>query len=405
MTPSPTKAPVTPSPTKAPVTPSPTKAPVTPSPTKAPADAPTNAPVTSVPTNALTNAPVTPAPTNAFTNAPVTPVPTNALTNAPVTSVPTNALTNAPVTPVPTNALTNAPVTSVPTNALTNAPVTPVPTNALTNAPVTPAPTNAFTNAPVTAPPTALFRTTVQVDTTLVWNITCDSINSTTLVEVAKIIEKSVYQDLDSQLNPDTTLDAVYVYELCGQKLETHVGFPPGRRLQQNSEIKMFTVVSEACASGDVGQCGQDLFDQANAGLVTIVGDGSLSNTIQVNSGDVIAAVINGITNSTFNVTSTNAPTRSPVSSSTTNAPVSISWKLRYLNFYLSSSNIYFFSALYRLRSHLSPKLLSLMHPSPLAQLPSQPHRSLQKHQENPKPRRLHSHSCDQGYHYFLTWG
>jgi hypothetical protein len=204
-----------------------------------------------------------------------------------------------------------------------NAPVTPAPTDAPTNAHVTPAPAD----APVTAPPTALFSTTVQVDTTLVWNFTCDTINSTTLVEVAKIIEKSVYQDLEPQLNAGTTLDVVYVYELCGQTVETHVGYPPGRRLQSapQSDIKMFTVISEVCASSDVGQCGQDLFDQADEGLDTIVGDGSLSNTIQDNSGNVITAVINGITNSTFNVTSTNAPTRPPVSSTPTSAPVSMS--------------------------------------------------------------------------------
>jgi hypothetical protein len=135
---------------------------------------------------------------------------------------------------------------------------------------LTPKPTDAL----VTAPPTVLFSKTVQVDTTLVWNITCEAINSTTLVvEVAKIIEKSVYQDLEPQLNVVTTLDVVYVYELCGQTVETHVGYPPGRHLQSapQSDIKMFTVVLEFCASGDVVQCGQDLFEQTNGGLDTIV--------------------------------------------------------------------------------------------------------------------------------------
>jgi hypothetical protein len=50
--------------------------------------------------------------------------------------------------------------------------------------------------------------------------------------------------------------------------------------------------------------------------------------------------VINGITNSTFNITSTNSPTGSPVSSTPTSAPVSMGGILKIFDTLLAPSNI-----------------------------------------------------------------
>jgi hypothetical protein len=157
----------------------------------------------------------------------------------------------------------------------------------------------------------------------LTWNFTgCDSLNATTLVDVAKIVEQALYETTDPLLPNGYYQQLVYVYELCGQAVADHMGYPPARRLQASQEeIKLFQVVSTACQG-----CQEEMFNNTISALVTVANDDSLTNSIQNKSGDIIQAVINGNVSSTYILTTdrpTSAPTNAPVSSApVTPAPV-----------------------------------------------------------------------------------
>jgi hypothetical protein len=166
------------------------------------------------------------------------------------------------------------------------------------------------------------------MESTLTWNITCSLINTTTLIEIANIVEESVYNTMDSTLPNDLLLEYVYVDKLCNTTVGGHPGFPTARRLEVGtSDIKLFEVVSKNCVG-----CQEDIFNTTNAALVEVVNDGSLSSSIQNKSGDVITADFSGNVTSNFTVTTsrpTSAPTATPVTSApvapVTNAPVSTS--------------------------------------------------------------------------------
>lgn len=155
------------------------------------------------------------------------------------------------------------------------------------------------------------------MDSTLQWNITCSEITDEELVQVAQIIEQSTHDGMDPNMPEDTFLKYVYVYELCGRPVEEHDGFPtPVRRLQTSaltSDIKMYHLVEKECDF----DCSEEMFDGTDAALATIVDDGSLSESIQAGSNDIITAVINGKSNSTF-VVQTSSPTTQPSKSPST---------------------------------------------------------------------------------------
>jgi hypothetical protein len=164
------------------------------------------------------------------------------------------------------------------------------------------------------------------MESTLTWNITCSLINTTTLIEIANIIEESVYSTMDSTLPNDLLLEYVYVDKLCNTTFGERPGFPTARRLEVGtSDIKLFQVVSKNCVG-----CQEDIFNTTNAALVEVVNDGSLSSSIQNKSGDVIAADFSQNVTSNFTVT-TSRPTSAPSTATpvtvapVTNAPVSTS--------------------------------------------------------------------------------
>jgi hypothetical protein len=152
------------------------------------------------------------------------------------------------------------------------------------------------------------------MDSTLQWNIECSGLNGATLVNLAQIVEKSVHNGLISQLL-DEELQTIYVYELCGLPVDEHSPYPNGaRRLQtgSSSEIKMYSVVSAICIG-----CQQEIFTVTNNALKTIVENGSLTDSIQSESGGTIEAEIGPVVESSYvTVNAPVAPTRKPITSS-----------------------------------------------------------------------------------------
>ena len=138
------------------------------------------------------------------------------------------------------------------------------------------------------------------MDAGLTWNVTCPLPDP---VAVSGIISQSVYQGMNPKLQPGE-LQYVYVYELCGEGV-AFSPYPPSRRLQNaESMIRLKVVVEASCET-----CEDDLFNEADQALVSIVSDGSLSESIQSNSGDVITAVIG---DTVLTLLETVSPTSSP---------------------------------------------------------------------------------------------
>lgn len=143
------------------------------------------------------------------------------------------------------------------------------------------------------------------------WNITCSLVNNdTSRLQVAEILEQSVYDGLDPLLTKET-IELVYVYELCDETVANHNGATSlsRRRLEtlNATEIKFYLIVSRACNA-----CDGEMFNETNEALIVIVDNGSLSNDIQNKSGNEITAVISpGSVNSTYNLQA-NSPTGNP---------------------------------------------------------------------------------------------
>jgi hypothetical protein len=136
------------------------------------------------------------------------------------------------------------------------------------------------------------------MDSTLTWNITCPI---TADVDTARIVEKSIYEGMSNVAG----LQTVYVWELCNNAVSKHSPYPSGRRLV-DTNIEASIVVSSVCNG-----CKNDLINEANSTLHSIVDDGSLTTNIKTNSGGTIDAVIGPNVNSNFNVIS-NPPTAAP---------------------------------------------------------------------------------------------
>ena len=155
--------------------------------------------------------------------------------------------------------------------------------------------------------------TTIRMDSTLQWNVECSSLDSAALVTLAQIIEKSVYDGIESQLsNGNGVLQSTYVSELCDQLVDEHSPYPDGlRRLQTGSstDVKLYSVVSSDCIG-----CQQEMFTATNNALTTIVENGSLADSIQSESGGTIDVVIDPVVDSSFVIV--NAPTGAPTSKS-----------------------------------------------------------------------------------------
>ena len=127
-------------------------------------------------------------------------------------------------------------------------------------------------------------------------------------MNLAQVVERSVYDGLDSQ-SLNGQLQNVYVYELCDLPVDEHSPYPNGvRHLQtssSSSDIKLYSVVSALCIG-----CQQEMFTVTNNALKTIVENGSLTNSIQSESGGTIVAVIGPDVSSSYDTV--NAPTGAP---------------------------------------------------------------------------------------------
>ena len=152
------------------------------------------------------------------------------------------------------------------------------------------------------------------MDASLTWNITCPLSSSDWIV--ATIIEVSLYDGMNPLMQPGE-LQTIYVYELCGQPVTAHYPYPSDRRLQTaESDIRFKSIVTSICNS-----CEDIMFQDAEAALKSIVLGGSLTESIQKNSGNVITAVIGDTVVATYETIS-NPPTSSPsVAKSPTNRP------------------------------------------------------------------------------------
>ena len=152
---------------------------------------------------------------------------------------------------------------------------------------------------------------------TVEWNITCSELNDTSIISVAEVVEQSIYEGMQPEMN-SMSIELVLVTAMCNQTVGAHPGYsgPSTRRLQTipMTEIEFTTTVKYNCID-----CSDEMFDITNSALVTIVDNGSLTTIIQGNSNGVIQAVINpGSTNSTLedSVTTTNQPTNRPTTTS-----------------------------------------------------------------------------------------
>lgn len=138
--------------------------------------------------------------------------------------------------------------------------------------------------SPVTITPTIsttettpTLNTTIVIDSSVEWNASCSELNATALVEVAQVIEQSVYEGMSSNLKNGETINFVYVYSLCNQNVENHTGSVFARRLQSGntSSISFLTTVTSGCEN-----CASFVYTESKYALETIVDDETLSNTI-----------------------------------------------------------------------------------------------------------------------------
>lgn len=167
-------------------------------------------------------------------------------------------------------------------------------------APVTATPTS-LTSAPVTAIPTSMTSvTTIRIDATLTSNIDCSqNIDENTV----NIIEVSIMDDMNAELQPlGVVVLSITVYEICGGSVR--------RNLQTvESEIKFFIVETSACEN-----CAAQMAELAEVVIEAIVSDGSLSDSIESNSGGTIVVDFSGAAVTSYETISnppTPAPTRS----------------------------------------------------------------------------------------------
>jgi hypothetical protein len=147
----------------------------------------------------------------------------------------------------------------------------------------------------------------------LTWNITCP-LNGTTTLEAAQIVEKSIYDGMNSTVDG---LQTVYVDNLCNETVAAHSPYPSGRRLQNAASNVTATVVVSTTCNG----CENNMAQGANDALDAIIKDGSLTQSVQNNSAGAIQAAFEDNLVTTSTVIS-NPPSAAPSKSPVTSSPV-----------------------------------------------------------------------------------
>eukprot|EP00804_Cyclotella_cryptica_P029791 CCRYP_020655-RH/>CCRYP_020655-RH protein AED:0.16 eAED:0.17 QI:189/1/0.94/1/0.62/0.82/17/1256/1313 len=154
--------------------------------------------------------------------------------------------------------------------------------------------------------------TTIYMYSTLEWNLTCVNISDATILYIAKVVEKSIFERIDPKPIPQKVeVGFVLLVLICDRPVSNHTPYTVNavRLLEGNplSEIEFITQVT----TRDCDNCEQMMFNATNSALETIVKDGSITSDIQSNS---IQAVINpNRTYSTFTLI-TSTPTKRPSS-------------------------------------------------------------------------------------------
>jgi hypothetical protein len=149
------------------------------------------------------------------------------------------------------------------------------------------------------------------MDSVLEWNITCSELNATTLLDVAQLVEQSIFDKVSPQL-PNEVLDYVLVNSMCSQPVQAHATYTgPASRVLATGNATSILFQMQITGTG-CSDCGEQVFNNTNTAIETIVRDGSLTSSIQNKSANLIRVVINpNVTDSTF-TTVTNRPTTSP---------------------------------------------------------------------------------------------
>ena len=180
------------------------------------------------------------------------------------------------------------------------------------SAPVSQSPTS---SSPSSSPNVAS-TVVLSIQSILEWNYTCSNIDQTTLIDVAKIIEKSFWDSMQTDLTESTLV--YYVDNICDRTVGEHVGYPPGRRLQ--NDISQIQLTTEITTEGTAAEA-DSIFNDVNLLFNQIVQDGRLDGFVKSNSGGAIQATFSPVVNSTYTV-KTKSPTILPSPLPTT-APIS----------------------------------------------------------------------------------
>jgi hypothetical protein len=126
----------------------------------------------------------------------------------------------------------------------------------------------------------------------LEWNLTCFEYNSTALVDVAKVVEQSIFEGVDPQLSNEV-LEHVLVTGLCGKAVQSHdVLLNSSVRLLQAANMSEIILQMQITETGCVDPV-EGIFSSVNSALNSIVSDGTLTSFIRRNSTGRIQAVIN----------------------------------------------------------------------------------------------------------------
>ncbi|KAL7478737.1 hypothetical protein ACHAW6_004488, partial [Cyclotella cf. meneghiniana] len=320
------------SPSESPTTSPSTSPSVSPSnnPTVSPTASPTGSPSTS-PSTSPTSFPSV-SPTESPTSSPSM-LPTKSPSKSPsssdspsVSSSPTSRTTSPSSSPtvIPTISPTSSPSTS-PTVSPTESPTT-SPSTSPSVSPSNPiagptlSPTQSLTASPSFSPSVSPSPrpplTTINITASFTWNLTCAEYNSTGLLGVVVIVERSIFYGVKSQFT-DQTLVFVLVLVLCNENVPNHPPFTEdSRRLVQvdATAVEFILKVEKSCVN-----CEDEIINATKVALETIVDNGSLQSNITTNSNGTINAFINPGSLILFpNGVPSTSPTKSPSTSPTT---------------------------------------------------------------------------------------
>lgn len=181
------------------------------------------------------------------------------------------------------------------------------PTNYPTKVPVTPSGNTRPKSVKFpSASPTTTPNTTISMDTLMTMEMDC----SGDLNALADLLGKSLFETMSTDMTSGQQMQDVNVYELCGQSMSG-----TSRLLQTTqSAVRLKITVQSQCAD-----CGDDVFNNVESTLQSVVSSGALAQSISTNSGGTITVVISDNIVSTYEVITSN-----PTSSPSTMAPVSL---------------------------------------------------------------------------------